>query len=140
MGFFNIEKMIRIKLTYQGKRLSSKGRILYSYLNPNGNDDERYPKKLKNVSIGGIIEVTKTENGVKPPYEYKGRHSNENDFPNRVEADWAAQKKHELLREMKKVPKTEYHKIVQRLNSIISNLPRNQRKLFKPKLIMDLSD
>ena len=46
---------------YQGKRLSSKGWILRSYQNVKENRNDRYAKKLLDVSISGIIEATETE-------------------------------------------------------------------------------
>lgn len=44
----------------------------------------------------------------------------------------------DLKKEMKRVPKTEYFIIIDRINLILVNLSPNQRKLFKMKLLMDL--
>lgn len=132
--------MEKITYIYQGRRLTHKKKLIHSYLEKDSGKDSWYSKKLSQSSIGSIIECTKTDTGVKAPYDYKGKFNDESKITHWIELDWAAKKEYDLLKEMKKVPKSEYENILQRLNLILVNLPRNQRKLFKMKLLLDLKD
>ncbi|KQC30196.1 hypothetical protein [Flagellimonas eckloniae] len=129
--------MDRITLTYLGRTLSRDKKIRYRYRNSKTGKVDWYGKKLMGESIGSIIECTPTDKGVKKPYEFKGRLE-QKELDELTEKDWAVQKEYELLREIKKVPKSKYNKLVGEINGLMWNLTPNQKKLFKMKLLMDL--
>ncbi|WP_394749503.1 hypothetical protein [Spongiimicrobium salis] len=129
--------MERITLTYLGRVLNRKNQIRYRYRNSKTGQVDWYGKKFIGESLGAIIEATRTEKGVKQPYEFKGRLK-EKEIEALEEPDWAAQKEYELLREIKKVNKTKYKRMVDELNGMVRHLSPSQKRLFKMKLLMDL--
>lgn len=130
---------MKTQLTYVGRVISTKGKLIYKYLDEN-KESQLYTKSIVPCSVGTIIECTKTDTGVKAPYDFIGKHKDQKDIDLWVQQDWANKKQIDVRREMKKVPKTKYDDIVSDLNWILRNLPRSQRLLFKMKLMNDLKE
>lgn len=130
--------MEKVKLIYQGRRLNNKDQVRYSYKNTTTKKNEWYSKKLINCSVGGIVEAVRTDTGVKQPYEFIGRHSDDKEISEWSAKDWAVSKQIQVNREMKKVPKTEYDDLVGRFNDLIFYLSPVQKKLFTYRLLNDI--
>ena len=130
--------MNRIELTYVGRVISKKGKLVYKYLYNDGIDQMLFPFQIKTCAIGTIIEATQTETGVATPYEFIGKVEEADKLNIWTQKDKANKREIDITRKFTKVRQTQYDSIVKELNNILINIPTRQRLLFKMKLINDL--
>jgi hypothetical protein len=70
-----------MRITYIGKRMTSKLKLLEFYLDTESNEKLIFKKKLEVThSLGAVLEVERTDDGVKGPFKNVGRHSIDSDI------------------------------------------------------------
>jgi hypothetical protein len=71
----------RVQMVYCGARMDSQHKKYFAYYSLGTNKQGGYDKKLLGYeNIGAIIEVTKTDTGVKGPYKPVGRLEKDSDI------------------------------------------------------------
>lgn len=128
---------MKIKLTYTGRIIFTSGKLGYRYVDNKG-EPSLFSRPIVPAGVGAIIECEKTELGVKAPYKLAGKMPEGLDLSQLISKDWANKKEYDITRDFKKVNNNDYKNILERINSLTRRLSKQQKQLFKYKLLIDL--
>lgn len=98
-----------------------------------------FAKKLLEVSVGGIINVVVTEDGVEGKRAYAGQWKDKEAVGAWRAADEMLAREQDLKKQMSSVPANTYAEAMGMLKNIVSGLPRTQRQLFITKVCYELA-
>lgn len=126
----------RIRLTYIGRRLIGKN-IHHFYLDEN-NERISFSQKIKGEAIGAILEVTRTDTGVKAPYTFLMQSKSE-DLQKWYNTDRASYDEYLLLKESSKKVTEHYSDAIGILKKRYAELPYTQRQLFINRIIVEIT-
>ena len=133
--------MERLRLIYAGREISSKNKIIHSYIHEdNFKEYLLFKTKLENNhSLGNIISITVNENGTfEGPITYEGNCSNIRLLSELQVKDKAAYLTYESFKNMKNLPELKYEKVVKDLKDVLACLPASQRKMLIIKTMLEL--
>lgn len=127
----------RIEIVYIGREYYG-NKLFHTYVNVITKKELSFSKPIKLSGVGAIFSVIPTEKGVSGPYDYIGQHKIKDDLTLWMTRDALSKREYDLTRQIKKVPKTEYDGLIERLNRIHSKLSHSQKILFKIKVFNDI--
>ena len=131
---------MRIKLAYTGRFVSYRNKISYGYIVVNSKKKMVFDKKLHPLLIvGNILEVTETKDGVKPPYEIKGKLDDEDQINIWRNNDRLEYDKYLLTKEQTKKENTAYDYAIIDLKRLYKNTSPSNKQLFINRLIREIT-
>lgn len=127
----------RIKIYYAGLRLGRSDDKTYSYWSHEDNDFLNFSKKLVNTYIGSVVEVTRTDTGVKGPYT-----SLFGEPKHKLAAEWYAIDASNRKIVQIKAQAAKNPELIDRFEILLKNLTfgmtRTQKQLFLMKYLLEI--
>jgi hypothetical protein len=125
----------RTKIVYAGYRKGKKN--FYFYINTETKRELLFTKKLVGYeTIGCVLEVTETDDGVKTPYKYVGKLEKESDLYEKI-TEWSIQERTALQeKRMQSEAKKKHSETIEELVGQIKTASWHMKKNEKANLAL----
>lgn len=125
----------KTKITYLGRRISTKNRITHVYTDENG-ERITFRKKLGLLAIGTIFECETEGDSYFGPYKPVGRV--DYDISDLIARDHSETFLLKINNKYRKIPESEFSQSISVLKEIKRGLPHSQKGIFLAKIIKEL--
>ena len=127
-----------IRLIYKGRCKLTRDRVGHEYIQENTEKEFIFKKKVIPTSIGLVVECQFAYTSVKSPYKILYCIKNTDKIDAWFNIDKAVSDEQRMKKDINKDLKTKYDRTLATINEMVKELPPQQCRIFKLRLINDI--